>query len=83
MKIIMAAIAFMFVLSTSAGIASAHDGEREGYEQHESKDHGDKDRNEHGDKDRDRGERHAPDYEKVHQGPATESGGHFWDWLPF
>jgi len=54
MKTMIAALALMFVISANAGMASAHEDEHEGYSQHETKDHGDKDRHEHGDKDKDR-----------------------------
>ncbi|MDQ6982687.1 MAG: hypothetical protein Q9M08_06765 [Mariprofundus sp.] len=89
MKTVIAAMAFMFALSANAGMAFAHDGEHDGYEQHESKDHGDKDRHEHGDKDKGRGGHHAAAHtidqgrDGSHAESAKDSGSHFWDWLPF
>jgi len=85
MKTIIAAVALMFALSANAGMASADDGERKGYEQHESKNDGDKDRHERGDKDKDRGDRYAADRNGAggHRGSATEPSSRFWDWLPF
>ncbi len=75
----------MLALSANVGMASADDGEREGYEQHESRDHGDKDRHEHGDEDKNRGDRHAADRNgaRAHRGSVTEPASRFWDWLPF
>jgi len=63
MKTMIAALALMFVISANAGMASAHEDEHEGYAQHASKDHGDKDRHEHGDKDKDRSGDHVADRE--------------------
>jgi len=81
MKTLIAAMAFIFALSANAGMTSAHDDEHDGYEQHESKDHGDKDRHEHGDKDKDRGSQHTADR---NDGLSTESDGFSMpDWWPF
>ncbi len=85
MKTIIVAIAFMFALSANVGTTFAEDGEDGGYEQHESRDHGNRDRHEHGNKDKDRGEIHAADRNDAGgQGHAVAgSASHFWDWLPF
>ncbi len=85
MKSIMVAIVFLFALSANVGTTFAEDGENGGYEQHEAKDHGDKDRHEHGDKDRERGERHGADRNEAggHGHGSTGSDSGFWDWLPF
>ncbi len=93
MKSMIAAILCALALSANAGMVYAHDGEHEGYEQHESKDHGDKDRyeerdREHGDRhehdDRQRGERHAAERSAAHAGSGAESGHRIMpDWWPF
>ncbi len=85
MKTIIAAIALIFVLTANVGTVSAHEGEHDGYEQHESRDQGEKDRHEHGDKDKNRGEQHAEDRDGAsgHAGTVTEPVNHFWDWVPF
>jgi len=95
MKSILAAMLFAFALSANAGMVYAHDDEHEGYEQHESKDHGDKDSYERGDRehgehdrhehgDSRRGDQHAAEHGASHTGGGAESGHRIMpDWWPF
>jgi len=82
MKSILAAMLFAFTLSANAGMVYAHDDEHEGYEQHESKDHGDKDSYERGD--REHGEHDRHEHGASHAGGGAESGHRIMpDWWPF
>ncbi|MDQ6970372.1 MAG: hypothetical protein Q9M16_07680 [Mariprofundus sp.] len=91
MKAIITAIALMFVISANAGIASADD-DRDSYEQHESRDHGENDRHERSNENSNRSGAHAADRNighsadrgNNHAGSNSESNSRFMpDWWPF
>ncbi len=87
MKTMIAAIALMFVISANAGIASADDDERDSYEQHESRDHGENDRHERSNEANDRkgsNTAHVADRGNNHTNSNTESDSRFMpNWWPF
>jgi len=81
MKTILTAIALMCVISANAGVASAHDDDKQkSYEQHESRDHGerykrDDDDNENSNQHHlaNRDNNHAINRGGGHSGAGTES----------
>ena len=80
MKSMIAAILFALALSANAGMVYADDNEHEGYNQHESDDHGDKDRYEHGDREHGDRDRHEHgDRHRSEQHTAERDGSHRTD----